>query len=450
MSADELARLAHLPSDDIVPAIDRAGARPVAPSAGVTRGGRSTKTLGIASVTGHKVALAASDARYHSHIVGPTGSGKSTLLLNLILADIRDRRGVVLIDPRGDLVNDILDQLNPKTVAGRVVLIDPAQPGTPPGLPPIPDTTDSDVAIDHLVGICRNIFAQHWGPRADDILRQALRTQVKFASRDFAGLSALPILLTDKTKRARITADLADPVLNGFWTWFDALPAGVQTQAVGPVLARLRAILGREFVRQTIGDPTPQHAVNFTHALDNGGIVLARLPKGHLGEDTAKFLGSILVARTWQTITQRQTQPEASRKDCSLYIDEAQNFLNLPQSVEDMLAEARALRLSITLAHQHMAQLDRDLQAAVSANCRTKIYFTTSPEDAKTLARHTVPNLTEHDLAHLGAYTAACRTLTDGQQHRAFTMTTLPATGPRGEAATIRHHAATYPAYTTS
>src|SRR5262249_37222094 len=105
----------------------------------------------------------------------------------------------------------------------------------------------------------------------------------------------------------------------------------------------------------------------------------ARLPKGQLGEDTAKLMGSFVFASVWQAATARAALPEAARRDCAVYIDEAHNVLNLSGSVGDMLAEARGYHLSLTLAHQNLTQLPRETQLALSANARNKSYFSCSP-----------------------------------------------------------------------
>jgi hypothetical protein len=103
-----------------------------------------------------------------------------------------------------------------------------------------------------------------------------------------------------------------------------------------------------------------------------------------------------------------------------------------------MLAEARGYRLSLVLAHQDLAQLPRDLIAALSANARNKIIFTVSPEDAHVLARHTHPELTEHDLGHLGAYTAATRLVVGNTEMPAFTLRTRPPAPVLGHASALR------------
>jgi hypothetical protein len=336
----------------------------------------------------------------------------------------------VVIDPKGDLVTDILDRL-PFDAAAKVVLLDPAQ-DPPPAFNPL-QGDDDDLVVDNIVSIFGKIFARHWGPRIDDILRSALLTLMQRAN---PMLTMVPPLLNDKQLRAELTADLHDPAgLGGFWTWYDNLPEPIRAQAVGPVLARLRAMLTRRFVRRVVGQPTS--SFDMGQVLD-GGILLCRLPKGVLGDDTTRLLGSFVVASAWQAATARAGRPEHLRRDAVMVIDECQNFLNLPRSIDEICAEARGYHLSLILAHQDLTQLPRETAAAISANCRNKVVFTCSPEDARVLARHTWPELDEHDLSHLDRYTAATRLIVDGAETAAFTMLTHPAPAPVGKADLIR------------
>jgi hypothetical protein len=249
-------------------------------------------------------------------------------------------------------------------------------------------------------------------------------------------LTMVPPLLTDKQGRAEVTADLHDPAgLGGFWTWFDSLPEGVRAQASGPVLGRLRKMLTRKFVRRVVGQPTSSFTMS--DILD-GGILLCRLPKGILGDETARLLGSFVVASVWQAATARSKQPESTRRDAVLVVDECQNFLNLPRSIDEICAEARGYHLGLVLAHQDLIQLPRETAAAISANCRNKIVFNCSPEDARVLARHTWPEMDEHDLSHLDRYTAAARLVIDGAETSAFSLTANPPPDPIGHTLEIR------------
>jgi hypothetical protein len=176
VSVGELAAVGHLPTDLVVPGLARAGAKTVAPPPAVaTARFRDAKILGTAE-TGSRatISLAVADARQHLHVMGATGSGKSTLLTNLVLGDIEAGRGVVVIDPKGDLVTDICARL-PDGAEHRVVLIDPEESAAPPIMNVLAGP-DPDLVVDNLVGIFRSIFASYWGPRTDDVLRSACLT----------------------------------------------------------------------------------------------------------------------------------------------------------------------------------------------------------------------------------------------------------------------------------
>ncbi|MEV4465110.1 DUF87 domain-containing protein [Micromonospora echinofusca] len=433
-STPELAALATLPRDLAVPGLDRARAKSMPAPVAVPTGGRDVKVLGDAQVGGHGIALSVPDSRYHLHVIGSTGSGKTTLLVNMAVDDIKAGRGTVVIDPHGDLVLDILDRL-PASVADRVVLFDPDQPN-PPTINPLAGD-DPDLVVDNLVSIFGNIFAKAWGPRMDDVMRVACLTLLRHAN---VTLQHIPPLLNSAQFRSAMTVDLDDPAgLRGFWQWYDELNPALRSQVIGPVLARLRAFLLRDFVKRTMR--YPRSSFDMGKVLD-GGALLVRIPKGQLGEDTSKLLGSLILAQVWQAATARARIAPDRRRDATLIIDEAQNFLTLANSLDTMLAEARKYRLSLVLSHQDLAQFPKDLLAAASANARNKIYFSCAPEDARVLARHTLPELDEHDLTHLDAYTAATRLVANDRQTPAFTMKTRPPKPVVGEATVIRQAAA--------
>jgi energy-coupling factor transporter ATP-binding protein EcfA2 len=446
LSLGELAAIAHLPYDPAVPGLTRAGANAVPPPPAVPTGGPNTKPLGVADAGAlRQVALRVPDSRQHLHVIGATGSGKSTLLAQMVLADAAAGRSAVVIDPRGDLTGDILARL-PERTASRVWLIDPDT--TPPPALNVLSGSDANLVSDNLVGIVHRIFADSWGPRTDDILRSAVLTLQQVPG---ATLADIPRLLTDEPYRTRATRRIAGPggddILAGFWTWYSSLSPEARANATGPVMNKLRHFLLRPFVRQIVG--APGGGLNMGHLLDSGAIVLVRLPRGTLGEDTARLLGSIVLAKVWESITARARTKEAARRDAGLYIDEAHAFLNLPHGLEEMLAEARAYRLAVTLAHQNLTQFPPGMRDAVAANARNKIFFAVSPQDARDLAHATWPNLTAHDLSNLGAYQAAARLIVSSQETPAFTLTTRPLPDEiPGRAELLRHAARKHAAST--
>ena len=334
--------------------------------------------------------------------------------------DIHAGRGTVVIDPHGDLVLDILDRLPASRRATGWCCSTPTSPTRPPSTRCEGD--DHDLVVDNLVSIFGTIFAKAWGPRMDDVMRVACLTLLRHAN---VTLQHIPPLLNSAQFRSAMTVGLDDPDgLSGFWQWYDELNPALRSQVIGPVLARLRAFLLRDFVKRTMR--YPKSSFDMGKVLD-GGVLLVRIPKGILGEDTTQAArladpGAGVAGRHRPRRRARRTSAATPR----LIIDEAQNFLTLASSLDTMLAEARKYRLSMVLAHQDLAQFPRDLLAAASANARNKIYFTCAPEDARVLARHTLPELDEHDLSHLDAYTAAARLVVDGRQTPAFTMRTRP------------------------
>ncbi|WP_063712782.1 type IV secretion system DNA-binding domain-containing protein [Sciscionella marina] len=420
LSVRELAAVAHLPTDEALPGLARAGARAVPPPPNTPTEGELIRPVGV-SDTGHArpVGLQVSDARHHLHVLGATGSGKSTMLARMILADAEYGRGAVVIDPKGDLITDVLQRL-PEHAADKVVLFDADSRGPTPCLNPLEGPKES--AVDNLVSVFSRVFASAWGPRTEDILRAGCLT-LRAAS-DTPTLAELPQLLTDPATRARHRDRVSvDPTLRGFWDWYDQLSDAARAQATAPLLNKLRAFLLRPFVVKAVAEGPS--TVDLSKALD-GGLCLVRIPKGSLGEDTTRLLGSLIVARVWQATTARAALAQRERRDAGLYVDEAHNFLNLPYAMEDMLAEARGYRLSMTLAHQHLGQLPKDLKEGISTNARSKVFFTASPEDARELARHTAPRVSDHDLAHLGVYHAAARLVVGGEETQPFTVTTQP------------------------
>ncbi|GAA1445959.1 type IV secretory system conjugative DNA transfer family protein [Nocardiopsis tropica] len=433
LSTAELAAIAHLPTDAAVPGLTRAGARRVAPDPRVPRAGR---VLGEADAGPRRpVATGIAEARQHTHVIGKTGSGKSTLLARMVLQDAEAGRSALLLDPRGDLVLDVLDRL-PKRSVNATVVFDPADPTPPPRLNVLRLGTPEHAA-DTLTGIFRRIHASSWGPRTEDILRA---TSLTLARAQDPGLTIghIPRLLADDAFRAGVlTGQRPDTALDDFWHWYTLQSPQMRAAATDPLLNKLRAILLRPWAASVLASGAS--TVDLPHLLDHGGLVLMRLPKGRLGEDTASLVGTLVLAAAWNAVTARATTPEHRRPDTCLYLDEAANFLRLPGSVADMLAEARGYRTAMVIAHQELGQLPPATRAAVAANCRTKVFFTTSPDDAATLAQHTLPHLNAHDLSHLGPHQAAVRTLHGAAELPASTMRTEPLPEPvNGRARQVR------------
>jgi len=434
LNAVELAALVGFPLGEVaLPGLRLGGTRQLAPSTDIPAYGR---VLAHATYPGAErpVAISVTDSLRHLHAIGPTGSGKSTLLLNLITQDVIAGRGVVLVEPKGDLVMDVLDRV-PAHRANDVVLLDVTDDEYPVGLNLLSGAHRApELVAEQIVGVFHQLYRANWGPRTDDILRAALLTLAPVKGMT---LAEVPLLLTDAGFRRRLVGCLDDPVgLGPFFAWYEALSDGERAQAIGPVMNKLRAFLMRRRLRNVLGQAEPK--LDLADALRERRIVLVPLSKGLLGEDAAALVGSLVVARVWQAVMGRAAVPADRRPMTFMYIDEFQDYLNLATNVGDVLAQARGLGLGLTLAHQHLGQLPHDLQEAVLANARSRVIFQTAATDAARLARELMPYLGAADLQGLDPYEVVMSVSAGARVAPPVTGRTLPPPEVTGQAEVIR------------
>jgi hypothetical protein len=346
------------------------------------------------------LALRPLDALRHSHILGPTGSGKSTLLLNLITQDIEAGRGVVVIEPKGDLIAETLKRIPPERIDD-VVLIDPtdAKNARPVGVNPLaPAGRSPELVADQLLGVFHALFAAHWGPRTSDILGSALLTLARTPNMT---LAALPLLLSDAGFRRRVLAKIDDPIgLEPFWAAFDSWSENERAAATAPAMRRLRPFLLHPDLRSIIGQARPRFDVR--QVFTQRKILLVNLSKGLLGPETAALLGSLVMTQLWQATLGRSAVPPERRHVVTIFVDEFQDYLRLPTDFADALAQARGLGVAFILAHQYMHQLDPAMRSAVLANTQSRVAFRLAHDDAHLIAADSA--LDPEDFQSLGAY----------------------------------------------
>ena len=344
-----------------------------------------------------KLSISPEAALEHTIILGPTGSGKSTAMLNLILADINAGRSVLVLDPKADLVTNILERI-PMDRADDVVVINPAD-DQPVGFNPLSLPGDSTLIADAILAVFKEIFSDNWGIRTQDVLSAALMTLC--ATKDVT-LLWLPALLMDENFREKITKDIKDKIaLKPFWDTFSNLRPAEREQWVAPVLNKVRQFLFRPGLRGILGQSNPKFQL--TDLFYQRKIVLVPLNKGVIGAESAKLLGSLIVGLSWTLALSRANIPPEKRHLVSLYIDELQDYLSLPTDLSDALAQARGLGVGITMTHQYRAQLPREIQAGVDANARNKIVFGLNASDARDIAAM-APDLTMLDFMSLPRY----------------------------------------------
>ena len=405
---------------------------------------------GVADQAGERLGISIGDALYHTVLLGPTGAGKSTALAHLALADIHAGRGVLLIDPKTDLVADILARI-PEQRRDDVVVIDPTS-SRPVGINPLARAqaarsgalssgggvlgrgVSPELVADTVLATFKGVFAESWGVRVEQVLSAAL---VTLARTPGATLVDLPLLLTNPAYRQRlIAASGADPLGTGqFWAAYEALSEAQRQPWVGPVLTRLQPFLIRPHLRATLGQAAP--SFDLGEVFTRRRIVLVSLNKGVLGAESARLLGSLLVGQLWPLILARAAVEPSRRHVVSVFIDEVQDYLSLPGSLADALAQARSLGAAFHLAHQYRGQLPAALKAGIDANARNKIIFSLSAADAAELARQAI-DLEAADFQLLPRFGVYARTMHHGRENSWCHATTLPPTPPTQDALALR------------
>jgi len=378
-----------------------------------------------------RLSIAPKDALEHTVLLGPTGSGKSTAMQSLILADIKAGRSVLVIDPKADLVTDILARI-PEERKNDVVVIDPSDP-CPVGFNPLAYNHDPALTADAILAVFQELFSANWGIRSADVLGGALLTLARIKG---ANLLWLPLLLTDESFRRQITSQVDDPIaLKPFWEHFEALRDSERRTEIAPVLNKLRQLTYRPGLRNVLGQSEPKFSL--ADLFTKRKIVLVPLNRGLIGAESARLLGSLIVGLTWTLALSRANIPPEKRHMVSVYIDELQDYLSLPTSFSDALAQARGLGVAYTVAHQYRGQLPPDIKAGIDANCRNKIIFGLNSDDAKDMAAQ-APELLPLDFMTLPRYEIYTTFQSGGKSTGWISGRTLPPSPPLRMAAELK------------
>lgn len=390
------------------------------------------------------VGIAARDITSHLIALGPTGSGKSTVLVNLLAADITAGRSVLVIDPKWQLIRDVVERAIPGERIDDVVIIDPAEAktGKVVGFNPLNvGDRDPDVVIDGLVAVLKEVFHDGWGPRTEDIIHSALLTlaRVGMGRKTPFTLMDLPRLLTDEKFRRSVIGEVVDdPGLGSFWSGYLAMSPGAQAQAIAAPLNKLRQYLLRPSLRAILGQPDP--AFRLRDVFTANKVVLVPLNEALIGPITAQLLGSLIVAETWSATLERAHEPDPTSRPATVVIDEVQQYLHLPVSIDDALSRSRSYGVGWHLAHQHRAQLPASTRAAVDSNAKSKIVFRPlDPDDATAMAKQ-APDLLAVDFLSLGQYQAYANLTAAGAPAGWALVRTLPLPKPTGLGDAIRAH----------
>jgi energy-coupling factor transporter ATP-binding protein EcfA2 len=365
--------------------------------------------------------LRVEDARQHTYLIGKTGSGKTTLLRNLILQHIAAGHGVALLDPHGDLADELLDHYPPGR-ADDLVYFNPADTDFPIGFNPLAQVPPAQrpLVASGLTSAFKSIWRDSWGPRLEYILHHALAALLECPNTSLLGVNRM---LADERYRNWVVAQVRDPFIRAFWTdEFANYDPRFMREVIAPIQNKLGQLMLNPALRNILGQVRSKIDLRFM--MDTGRVFIANLAKGRLGAEQANLLGALLTAQFQHAAMTRADIPEGDRRDFFLLIDEFHNFTT--DSFATILAEARKYRLCLTLSHQYIDQLLLPIRQAVFGNVGTLISFRIGHTDAAVMAAEFGDVFVASQFADLERYEVLVRVLEHGATREPFHGVTHP------------------------
>ncbi|MFZ0889032.1 MAG: type IV secretion system DNA-binding domain-containing protein [Candidatus Binataceae bacterium] len=369
----------------------------------------------------HPVVIADTDRLSHIGVIGKTGVGKSTLLLNLMCTDLKRGHGFGVLDPHGDLAEQLLDRV-PRSRIPDVIYFNAGDLAFP-----VPFNVFDAVSHDQhhlvasgLVSILKRYWASAWGPRTEYLVRNAA-----FALLESPGATLLevPRLLTDEDFRTQVAGAVENPAVKRFWlTEYAAYTSSFREEIIAPVQNKIGEFIMAPIIRNIVGQR--KNLFDLRRMMDDGKILIVNLSKGAVGEDTAALLGSMMLTRILFAAFTRQDIPEAARRPFYLYVDEFPSFAT-QGTMSALLSEARKYKLGLTLSNQYLAQMSDEMRGALFGNIGTLLSYQLGGEDAEYVSREFDP-VSPQELMELPNHHIFLKLKVNGVTSHAFSAKTLP------------------------
>jgi hypothetical protein len=374
-----------------------------------------------------KVTLAPQDRLRHLYVIGQTGTGKSVFLKNLCIQDIQAGEGACFIDPHGNDIIDILAAVPPSRYED-VIYFDPAYLDRPFGLnlleydPTHPE--QKTFIVNEILAIFRRLYSdspESMGPMFEQYFRNATLLVMEDPA---SGSTMLDIarVLSNADFRALKLSRSNNPIVNQFWNEIASKAEGdASLQSIVPYITnKFDDFTANDFMRPIIGQQNS--SFNFRNIIDTKKILLVNLSKGRLGERNANLLGLILVGKLFMAALSRADSPGKEFPPFYFYIDEFQNITT--DSIPAILSEARKYKLSLTVAHQFLAQIDEKIRDAVFGNVGSMAVFRVGQDDGEFFAKQFSPVVSDSDFTNIENYNAYIKMLAGGVPQKPFNIKT--------------------------
>lgn len=368
--------------------------------------------------------LKAKDRNRHMYVIGKTGMGKSTLLENMAIQDIQNGEGLAFIDPHGSAVETLLSYI-PEHRIKDVVYFAPFDLDQPIAFNVMEDVgyDKRHLVVSGLMATFKKIWQDAWSARMEYILSNTLLALLEYPDATLLGVNRM---YTDKAYRKKVVDNIKDPVVKDFWTKEFANYGDRYTQEATPAIQnKIGQFTSNPLIRNIIGQP--KSSFDIRELMDNKKILLINLSKGLVGDTNMRLLGSMLTTRIFLgAMSRAELEPQELKKSAPFYfyVDEFQNFAN--ETFAEILSEARKYNLNLIMAHQYVAQMEEEVQAAVFGNVGTTVSFRVGPLDAELLERIYTPEFLQEDLVNLGFAQIYLTLMIDGVGSRPFSAVTIP------------------------
>ncbi|MDP3970632.1 MAG: type IV secretion system DNA-binding domain-containing protein [bacterium] len=426
LTQEEIASLFHIPDPRLkMPAINwilskRAQPPFNLPTPHNTESDNAT-FFGLTNFRGMKTefGIKREDRRRHLYIVGKSGSGKSKLLETLIIDDIRKGKGVCVMDPHGDLIQDIIRYV-PEHKVKDIIYFNVSDLEWPIAFNPLENVSNDmkQQVTQGLIEVFRKFFGGDWSPKIEHVFRYTTLAMLDYPKSTIAGMMKM---LTNRKFRQKVIPEIKDSVVKHFWAnEFSSWSEKFDNEAILPLVNKLGQFLSNHLVRNIVAQPN--NKFTFDDVMNNEKILLIELSKGKLGEENAALLGAMLITKVYQTAMERAKLPEAERKEFYLYIDEFQNFAT--ETFENILSESRKYRLLLTLSHQYLAQVPEDIKGTVFGNIGSIIAMRVGADDGAYLTNEFTPIFQTEDFINLAVREMLIKMSVEGHTTQPFSAST--------------------------
>ena len=361
------------------------------------------------------------DRRKHVYIIGKTGVGKSKLIELLALADIREGKGCIIMDPHGDLAEEMLRYI-PRERLYDVTYFNPADTEYPMSFNPLEGVSSFEFKQNIVAGfiaIFKKLFSFTWNQRLEHVLRYTTLALLDVPNSTVLGITKM---LSDTRYRQEVIAQIQDPLVKKFWTTeFSSWNEQFASEAITPIINKIGQFVANPIIRNIVGQS--KSSIKLDEIINSEKILIANFSIGKLGEENSALLGAMFITRVWQAAVARASLPESERKDTFLYIDEFQNFAT--GAFSNILSEARKYKLNLTMAHQYMAQLPDEVRSTIFGNVGSIISFRVGGEDAVILEKEYKPTFIAEDFMNLDMRNFYIKMTVDGQTATPFSGRTI-------------------------